>query len=477
MRRIWLLVTALLLSFLPTLIGTGSAQAAAVNVTNGTQFTTTDGSPLHAHGGGLIKVGQYYYFFGAELNADNTFKYVNAYRSTDLKTWEFRNHVLGQQSAPELQSAVLERPKVIYNSTTGKYVLWVHKENGQDYSQARAAVAVSDTVDGDYSWQGSFRPLDYMSRDMTLYKDADGTAYLISAANENADLQFYRLSADYLTVQSKVANPWPGQYREAPAVFKRGDVYFMLSSTTSGWYPNQQMYATAPSVTGPWTDLKPVGDNIAYDSQTTYVQEVQGTSTTSYLYLGDRWGPAHGMAVNASPYVWLPLRFPTSTTMTMSWYPQVAIDTATGSVEGVGGGPYYTFTARHSGKCLTVPENNSANGIQADQWTCIGALNQQWRVEDAGSGYVRVIAQHSGRCLNVSGASTANNAPIIQWDCVGATNEQWKLEDVGSGYYRLIARHSGKCLNVDGASTANSARLIQYTCVGASNEQFARTAS
>ena len=33
-----------------------------------------------------------------------------------------------------------------------------------------------------------------MSRDDTLFKDDDGKAYFISAANENADLMLYELS-------------------------------------------------------------------------------------------------------------------------------------------------------------------------------------------------------------------------------------------------------------------------------------------
>ncbi|MGW2547655.1 RICIN domain-containing protein [Kitasatospora sp. NPDC001574] len=477
MRRLCLLVAAVILSLLPQGLLAGTAQAAPVTVTSGTQPTDTTGNPLHAHGGGMIKVGDYYYFFGAELTANNTFRYINVYRSQDLKTWVFRNHVLTQQSAPELQSANLERPKVIYNNATGKFVLWVHKEPGTNYNEARAAVAVSDTIDGNYTWQGSFRPLGHMSRDMTLFKDTDGTGYLISAAKDNADLQFYRLSPDYLTVEAMVGNPWPGQYREAPAMFKRNGVYFLLTSTTSFWDPNQQKYSTATSITGPWSPQLPLGDKIAYNSQTTYVQEVQGTAGTSYLYIGDRWagvGP-NPNTTNDSTYVWLPLQFPTPTTMTMPWYPQVTIDTAAGSVTGTGGGPYYTFTAQHSGKCVTIPQNDSANGVQADQWTCINGLNQQWRLKDTTSGYVQVIAQHSGRCLTVDGASTANSAAVVQSDCATGTNQQWKLEDQGNGHYRLIARHSNKCLNVSGGSTANSARLIQYTCVGSNNERFLRT--
>ncbi|MEW2305024.1 RICIN domain-containing protein [Streptomyces sp. NPDC006655] len=65
-------------------------------------------------------------------------------------------------------------------------------------------------VDGDCTYLGSFRPLGITSRDMTLYKDTDGTAYLVSSADENADLDIFRLTADCTGVDSLDANPWPG---------------------------------------------------------------------------------------------------------------------------------------------------------------------------------------------------------------------------------------------------------------------------
>src|SRR5262245_19201794 len=87
-----------------------AANAAQVSVLNGTQFTTTTGTPIQAHGGGAIKVGPYYYWFGENRNPNSTFFAVSCYRSTDLKNWEFRNNVLTANSAAELNPANIERP-------------------------------------------------------------------------------------------------------------------------------------------------------------------------------------------------------------------------------------------------------------------------------------------------------------------------------------------------------------------------------
>jgi hypothetical protein len=468
MRRAYTLLLTLCLTLLGALATAGPAQAAPQTIANGTRFTDTAGNPVHAHGGGIIKVGSYYYWFGEHRNADNTFRYVDAYRSTDLKTWEFRNHVLTQATHPELAVANIERPKVMYNASTGKFVMWMHKENGTDYSEARAAVAVSDTVDGNYTWRGSFRPLgQHMSRDITVFSDTDGTGYMVSAARENYDLHIYRLTADYTGVASLVANPWPGGHREAPALFKRNGVYFMLTSGATGWNPNQQRYATATSLAGPWSAMADVGDATAYGSQTAYVLPVQGTSATSYLYLGDRWGNSFGGTVNDSRYVWLPLAFPTPTTMSMSWTPEVTVDTAAGTVTGTGA-TYHTLVARHSGRCADVTSQSQWAGAQLKQYDCNGGGNQKFWFRPLGGGHHQLVARHSSLCLR------ENASTVTQETCdASSTAQQWSLTTTGS-YVNVKSRATGECLDVNGASTADSAAIITYTCNGGTNQQWTR---
>ncbi|GHG89045.1 RICIN domain-containing protein [Streptomyces lanatus] len=468
MRRAYAVLLALCLALAGALATAGPAQAAPQTVTNGTQFTDTSGSPVHAHGGGVLKVGSYYYWFGEHRNADNTFRYVDAYRSTDLKNWEFRNHVLTQSSASELATANIERPKVMYNAATGKFVMWMHKENGTDYSEARAAVAVSDTVDGNYTWQGSFRPLgQHMSRDITVFVDTDGTGYMASAARENYDLQIYRLTSDYTGIAALVADPWHGGHREAPALFKRNGVYFMLTSGATGWNPNQQQYATATSIAGPWTAMTNIGDSTAYGSQTAYVLPVQGTSTTSYLYLGDRWGNSFGGTVNDSRYVWLPLTFPSSTSMSMSWSPEVTVDTATGSISGTSA-TYNTLIARHSNRCADVTSQSLSQGAQLKQYDCNGGNNQKYWFKSVGSGYYQLMTRHSSLCVQ------ENANTVTQENCnASATAQQWSVTTTGS-YVNIKSRATGECLDVNGASTAKSAAIITYTCNGGTNQQWTR---
>ncbi|WP_306215690.1 RICIN domain-containing protein [Actinoplanes sp. RD1] len=458
-------VTALVVALLPA-----PAQAAPVTIANGVQFTDTSGAGVHAHGGGMLKVGGYWYWFGENRNADDTFRAVSVYRSADLRTWEFRNNVLTSSSAAELGNAKIERPKVVHNAATGRFVMWMHKENGTDYGEARAAVASSSTVDGAYTYHGSFRPLNqHMSRDITLFEEG-GTAYMVSAADENRDLQIYRLTADFLQVAALVGNFWDNASREAPALFKRNGVYFMLTSGTSGWDPNQAKYATATSISGPWSGWTNVGDATTFGSQPASVLPVGN----AFLYLGDRWAGAWSGPVNDSRYVWLPIGFPSSTSMSLSWYPTITIDAAAGTVTG-NPATYYRVTNRAGGKVLDVVSASMADNAEVKQYAWNGGANQRFEFRDAGGGYFQIVAQHSGKCLDVAAGSTADGANVIQFACGTGANQQWQWVATGS-YFQLRARHSGKCLDVVGASTADGADVQQYTCGTGTNQQWTRTA-
>lgn len=469
MRRAKAFVLALACAVLAPLVATSTAQAAPQTVSNATQFTDTSGNPVHAHGGGVVRSGGYYYWIGENRNSDNTFRYVSCYRSTDLKSWTFVNNVLTENSHAELATANIERPKIMYNASTDRYVIWMHKENGSDYSEARAAVAVSTSNQpcGSYTYVRSFRPLGHMSRDIGVFVDTDGTGYMYSAARENYDLHIYRLTADYTDVASLVADPWHGGHREAPALFKRGSTYFMLTSGATGWSPNQQKYATATSITGPWTAMQNVGDSTTYGSQTAFVLPVQGTSGTSYLYMGDRWGNSIGTNVNGSKYVWAPITFPSATSMSFSYYPELVIDAAAGTVTGQGG-PFQTLKARHSGRCADVTSASYAAGAQLKQYDCNGGGNQKFWFKDVGSGYYQLVAQHSSLCLR------ENATTVTQESCATGTSMQWSLVTSGS-YVQVRSRATGECLDVNGNSTANGAAIITYTCGTGTNQQWTRS--
>ena len=308
---------------------------------NGVRLFDTEGNVLHAHGGFMCRVDGWFYWIGENRTGRVR---VSCYRSRDLENWEFCRHILTLDSPKKeyyvrtdtcmerdvetgtgeicFKGCNIERPKVIYNAKTGKYVMWMHYEDGGTYREARCAVAACDTIDGEYTYLGSFRPVGNMSRDCTVFVDDDQTAYFISAGRENADTILYRLTEDYLGIDEQIKVLWPGQFREAAAVCKRNGIYYMITSDCTGWKLNQGKYGWAKSLTGRWSSLKEIGDETTYYSQSAFILPVYTEKGTEYLYVGDRWC-AENYA--DSTYVFLPLIFEKEYDLRMEYQDEIEL--------------------------------------------------------------------------------------------------------------------------------------------------------
>jgi hypothetical protein len=298
----------------------------------GGSWTDTAGNSLQAHGAGFIQVGRTYYWFGENRTQNNwLFVAISCYSSNDLVHWQFRGNVLTLQSSGDLgPNRVVERPKVVYNARTRTFVMYLHIDN-TSYSEAKVGVATSKFIDHGYTYQGSYNPLGNESRDMTVFQDTDGTAYLIYATENNYDLNIDKLSSDYLTDTGTVYTfniRW-----EAPGMIKVKGRYYLIDSSPTGWAPNANVYVSATSLSGPWTtpaSLAPNSPN-TYDSQDAYILPVNGLLGTTYIYMGDRWDPT---ALGNSRYIWLPLTF-SGTDISISYYDAWKINTITGQWSAV----------------------------------------------------------------------------------------------------------------------------------------------
>jgi hypothetical protein len=72
--------------------------------------------------------------------------------SQNLVQWIFVNELLTLQSSGDLgPNRVVERPHVLYNDATSTYVMWMHIYNSS-YAEARAGVATSSSICGDYTY-------------------------------------------------------------------------------------------------------------------------------------------------------------------------------------------------------------------------------------------------------------------------------------------------------------------------------------
>ena len=186
--------------------------------------------------------------------------------------------------------------------------MWAHVESA-DYSKACAGVAVSDSPTGEFTYLGSFRPNNAMSRDQTVFVDDDGRAYHFYSSENNATLYISELTDDYQRPSGRYTRNFVKESREAPAVFKRNGKYYMLSSGCTGWDPNQAELAVADSIMGEWRTIgNPCTGTDAdktFYAQSTYVQKVMGKKDM-YIAMFDRWNKKD---LENSRYVWLPFSF------------------------------------------------------------------------------------------------------------------------------------------------------------------------
>ncbi len=313
-----------------------STEETSLVIIPGAEWLDTDGNPINAHGGGILYHDGTYYWYG-EYKGDSTYWNpkvpswecyrteaggVSCYSSQNLADWKFEGLALPSNqtdSTSELHfSHVLERPKVIYNEKTGKFVLWLHVDS-HDYAKAAAGVAISDSPTGPFQYLGSMRPNGQMSRDMTLFTDDDGTAYHVYSSEHNQTLYISKLTDDYLDHSGEYTRNFIDQSREAPAVFKRNGKYYILSSGCTAWDPNQAEYAVADSMLGEWTVM---GDpctgkdaHITFYGQSTHVFPIAGKSDV-YIAMFDKWNKTD---LIDSRYIWLPVQFHEDDRIEIAW--------------------------------------------------------------------------------------------------------------------------------------------------------------
>lgn len=286
-------------------------------------WSDVDGHAINAHGGGMLVVNKTYYWYGEIkegktrlVPGQNWEDYrvdaggISCYSSEDLVHWKNLGVVLKpdlQDSSSDLHiSRVIERPKVIFNKNTGKYVMWMHIDR-DDYSAARAGVAVADRPEGPFTYLRSERPNGNMSRDMTIFQDEDGRAYHFYSSENNSTMHVCELSQDYLSHTMNDKRILIGQSREAPVVIKHDRKYFLITSATTGWSPNAASTAVADSVMGDWSVKKNpcvgVDADSSFHSQGTYAFRL---NDSLWIYMADRWNKTD---LPDSRYVWLPMRF------------------------------------------------------------------------------------------------------------------------------------------------------------------------
>lgn len=336
---------------------------------NGGIWPDDHGVHINAHGGGILLDGGRYYWYGehkvAGERGNAAWVGVHCYSSSDLLGWKDEGIALAvTRDAGDIQEGcVLERPKVVRNAKTGRYVMFFHLETaGCGYTSARVGIAVADSPAGPFSFLRSLRPdpgtwpqggdpaertseaiersrrecariphcgeseegraaLIYPSaveggqdsRDMTLFVDDDGTAYHIFSSEFNSTLHVSELTEDYLGYSGRWWRIAEKDWTEAAAVCRRDGWYYLLGSGCTGWAPNAARLYRARSLRGPWERLgnpcsgvnpaNGFGPELTFGGQSTFLLPLPDGRIVAMF---DIWRPEDAID---GRYVWLPVDF------------------------------------------------------------------------------------------------------------------------------------------------------------------------
>ena len=84
-------------------------------------------------------------------------------------------------------------------------------------------------------------------------------------------------------------------HMEGGALVHLNGLYYAIGSHLTGWNAESELYATAKSLEGPWSELKDIAppETKTYGSQSTMLLKVVGTKATTVIFMGDIWRPSH----------------------------------------------------------------------------------------------------------------------------------------------------------------------------------------
>jgi hypothetical protein len=320
---------------------------------------------------------------------------------------------------------------VLYNDTTKTYVMFLKYIGNAAY----LGIATAKAPEGPFTFVSQTLVDGSFIGDMSMYKDDDGTAYLAyvwDQAGSNRQHGIYRMSADYLTLDTRMYL-FNVPSREAPHIFKRNGTYYYGVSETNGIQPSATRYYTATNLTGPWsaaTMLVTPGSSTTYETQCDFVFPFTGTQGTFYMLDADRWIPTGGFQGN---YLWLPYDFNTAGAPTMNYYQDWDLNAGAGTWRA------FDRTTRDLalGKTATASTENGANAA-----------------------------------ANVTKATTYQNYTATRWESAAA-DPQWIMVDLGSAKEidRAILKwysNYGKAFKIQVSTDSTTWTDVYSTTVGAS---------
>jgi len=471
-------------------------------ITNDTFWKDTSGNPIYSQGGGVVKFGDTYYWYGVHYlgaehyRANPTKKYDNevsfvsipAYSSKDLVNWKFERNVATTSTTLPGGGRLggwVGRLGVSYNERTGKYVLVTQGPGGVVFLRGDSP---TDTFDG-AAVQGQVTNSPTPGTgDQTIFTDDDGKDYLIfSNASGRGNTFVSKLrESDSLYAEPAVRIAKFSSGREGNAMFKLDGKYYAASSDLHGWNSSvaHVIESTSGTIQGAYTgEYTMAGTEMDYShvTQTGFFVTVNGTRKHTVIFAGDRWSDFawNGIGYNQ----WFPVDKTGSRPQAHSMS-QWQFNAATGEWR-VGPQNSYILNPDFQADRVTVSTltgwTNTGGGVTnvspgangsrfALQLGSGSAGVRQQITVPAGTyrlaAYARTAGSVSGAQLSVTDASGAVRTLAIPSSSGWTRRESTGLQ-LAAGTATVAVRTNGGTLTVDGLELVRTSGNVGFLDLGA----------
>ena len=272
------------------------------SVRPGKVWLDTDGKPIQAHGFQISYADGKYYWYGenkadALLGTTRMFGGVRCYSSEDFYNWKDEGLLLAPDTVNPLSpihyTQKLERPHIVQNPRTGKYILWAKSQAEDGYF----AIFQAERFMGPYSFVRNLQPEGYGVGDFDMYVDEQTGKGYVWFERPHWELICAELTDDFTDVTEVFSNHFVGQKppftREAPAHFYANGRHYLFTSGTTGYTSNPSEVAVFDDYHGEYRILGDphVNDSTAssFNSQITGIVKIPNRDL--WIALADRWEP------------------------------------------------------------------------------------------------------------------------------------------------------------------------------------------
>ena len=189
----------------------------------GKVWLDTNGNRIQAHGGSIMYIDGVYYWYGENKEKTDGVNGiwhwgVKCYSSTDLYNWEDRGIIIPPEPGDPTSSlhpeSCMDRPHIIYNKKTKKYVCWMKIMNKDSFQTQTETVMVANHILGPYTKvKEGLQPLGMNAGDFDLAVAEDGKAYYYFE-RVHSETICADLTEDYTDVTGYYSTHFPRKHQQ-----------------------------------------------------------------------------------------------------------------------------------------------------------------------------------------------------------------------------------------------------------------------